>query len=89
MKEIEFEKVFLKHYKKRVAANIKLSRQFDERLKLFRQGQTGPPLNDHPLGGAKKGMRAFSITGDIRVIYREDANYYIFIDIGAHAQVYQ
>jgi len=35
-----------------------------------------------------KGLRAFSVGGDLRVVYRETEEYYEFLDIGSHNQVY-
>jgi len=55
---------------------------------LFMEGVRGEPLNDHSLIGQNKGVRSFSITADIRVIYRESDKYYEFLDIGSHNQVY-
>ena len=46
------------------------------------------PLDDHALIGSMKGLRAFSIGGDVRVVYREADEYYEFLDIGSHNQVY-
>lgn len=47
------------------------------------------PINDHSLAGSLVGKRAFSITGDIRVIYHEADQYYEFLDVGTHSQVYK
>lgn len=55
---------------------------------MFLAGQRGTPLNDHALSGNLQGKRAFSITGDIRVIYVELEDRLIFLDIGTHNQVY-
>jgi len=45
-------------------------------------------LRDHKLIGKKKNFRAFSVTGDIRVVYIiVDSNIWLF-DIGSHNQVY-
>lgn len=30
----------------------------------------------------------FSVNGDVRIIYKELSDRYIFIDVGTHAQVY-
>jgi mRNA-degrading endonuclease YafQ of YafQ-DinJ toxin-antitoxin module len=34
------------------------------------------------------GLRAFSVSGDVRVIYYETDEAYVFTDVGTHAQVY-
>jgi addiction module RelE/StbE family toxin len=63
-------------------------KQFAFRLQLFMEGVRDYPLDDHALVGSMKGLRAFSIGGDLRVVYRETAEYYEFLDIGSHNQVY-
>jgi len=89
MKRVEFDKNFIKNYKRRIVPNTKLAVQFDERFELFKMGWKGRPLNDHSLSHKMKGLRAFSVTGDVRVIYEETRNAFIFRDIGTHNQVYR
>lgn len=88
MKRIVRDKQFLKHYKLRIAGNPKLVKHFAERIRLFMSGERGQPINDHPLRGEKLTLRAFSVTGDVRVVYRETQDAYIFLDVGTHNQVY-
>ena len=52
-------------------------------------GETGYPLYDHALTGKLAGKRAFSIAGDIRVIYVELEDAIVFLDVGSHNQVYR
>lgn len=81
---------FKKSYKKRIARYESLIRQLDERLKLFEINPAEPVLKDHALKGNFKGLRAFSITGDIRIIYKKITDDLImFYDIGTHNQVYR
>jgi addiction module RelE/StbE family toxin len=87
-KPVRFSKRFLKHYKKRITQNRKLTHAFDQRYELFLQEAKGYPLNDHALTGNLSGKRAFSITPDIRVIYEETETQIIFLDVGTHNQVY-
>lgn len=88
MKAIVRDKQFVKNYQKRILVNQKLDAQFRERLGLFLSGVRNEPLYDHQLTGNKKGLRAFSITGNVRVIYRETETEFHFLDIGTHNQVY-
>ncbi len=88
MRCIERRPQFIKHYKKRIAFNPTLDQRFDERLELFIKHRENPSLRDHALKGNKLGLRAFSITGNIRVVYKETDESYIFLDIGSHSQVY-
>jgi len=86
--QIIFTDGFNKSYKKRIEPNGKLERKFEERSKLFSEGRLDL-VKDHGLKGRKVGLRAFSVTGDIRVVYelREDGRI-LFVDIGSHNQVY-
>jgi addiction module RelE/StbE family toxin len=79
---------FEKNFKVRISPNPKLKKQFASRLELFKEGVRDYPLDDHALIGTMKGLRAFSVGGDLRVVYRETNEYYEFIDIGSHNQVY-
>lgn len=86
--KVIYTKNFSKNYSKRVARNLKLEKKFKERLKLFLVNPENPVLKDHKLTGAKKLLRSFSVTGDIRVVYRRGANNLYLADIGTHNQVY-
>ncbi|HSX01750.1 MAG TPA: type II toxin-antitoxin system mRNA interferase toxin, RelE/StbE family [Candidatus Saccharimonadia bacterium] len=88
MKPIVRSRRFEKNFKARISPNPKLKKQFAARLGLFREGVRDYPLDDHALIGAMKGLRAFSVAGDLRVVYRETPECYEFIDIGSHNQVY-
>lgn len=88
MKPIVYRKQFKKNLQKRILPNPKLAVQFKQRLKLFAQGTRDYPLDDHALVGTMKGLRAFSIGGDLRVVYRETETHYELLDIGSHNQVY-
>lgn len=86
--KIHFTKDFRKAYKKRIQSNRKLVEKLEKRYDLFEENSANPILKDHSLGGEMQEYRAFSTTGDIRVIYYifEDVAY--FVDIGTHNQVY-
>jgi addiction module RelE/StbE family toxin len=88
VKPIRRHKTFEKHFRSRIAPNEKLVKQFEQRLGLFLQKVRDYPLDDHALIGSMKGLRAFSVGGDIRVVYRETDEYYEFLDVGSHSQVY-
>lgn len=86
--KIEFTHNFIKIFKKRFSSKHKLRTRFDERVKKFAENPDDSILLDHALSGKLQGHRAFSITGDIRVIYFIFKNTAYFIDIGTHNQVY-
>jgi len=88
MKRIIRDKTFTKHFQKRIKPEPKLVRQFDNRVQRFAQGERSKTIGDHPLTRNKSGQRAFSITGDIRVVYTETDDAYVFQDVGSHNQVY-
>lgn len=81
---------FSDYFKKRffkLPPKIKI--QFEKRLQIFIKNPAHPLLRSHPLKGNLVGYRAFSVTGDYRVIYRlTDKNAAKFMDIGPHAHVY-
>ena len=81
---------FQRAYNRRIAKNKKLARKFQERLQLFQKNPQSPLLHDHALTGDKKGLRAFSISGDVRVVYElVDEDHALLLDIGSHNQVYK
>ncbi len=88
-KQIVFSKKFDKSYIIRIKPNKKLAEKFDLKLSVFVSSRASRLLNDHPLLGKHKGCRAFSVTGDIRVIYEETEDSIIFLDVGTHNQVYK
>lgn len=80
--------LFEKHLKKRILNQKTLKNKFISRVSIFAEDPENPILQDHKLIGAKKELRSFSITGDLRVIYRKEAGVIYFLDIGSHNQVY-
>jgi addiction module RelE/StbE family toxin len=87
VKPVKRDKTFEKHFRQRIIPSRKLTHQFEERLKLFMAGELGYPLHDHALTGRLAGKRAFSIAGDIRIIYVELEDSIVFLDVGSHNQV--
>ena len=80
---------FKKSFKKRIAPNPKPVARFTNRLMLFIEDYAHPELRTHDLVGKKIHLKAFSITGDIRVVYiQEEEDVVLFLDIGTHSQVY-
>lgn len=85
---IHFTKGFKKAYRKRIQSNKNLAERFKERYDLFENDPTNLILKDHELAGKLQDHRAFSVTGDIRVVYYIFKDTAYFIDIGIHNQVY-
>ena len=86
--KIEYTRSFNKNFKTRIQPDTHLLKRFKERLNLFKRSQDDSILKDHALKGSKEGLRAFSVTDDIRVVYFSKKETTIFIDIGTHKQVY-
>lgn len=63
-------KIFVKHFKARILHKKSLVSKFETRLKMFLENSKNSVLRDHQLTGKMKNFRAFSVAGNIRVIYR-------------------
>ena len=81
---------FTKNLNKRFANKPQIKEKLYERSQLFLTDPHAFELKDHQLQGERKDYRAFSVTGDIRVVYKieEDEETIKFYDIGTHNQVY-
>jgi addiction module RelE/StbE family toxin len=86
--KIKYHKDFLKNYKKRIKLNPKLAKQFIKQLNKFINNPKDPSLRDHKLIGKKQDLRAFSVTGDMRVVYKVVDDEIWLYDVGSHNQVY-
>lgn len=87
--EIEYHVRFLKSFRKRVRPNSKLMVQFRKRVGVFVHDRSSTILRDHALKGSKSKLRAFSLSGDYRIVYYQKSDRkVVFIDVGTHNQVY-
>jgi len=86
--QINYTENFRKNYRKRITHKKSLDTKFQERLQLFFTNPQSSLLRVHKLAGAKKDLYAFSVTGDIRVIYYQEDDKIFLLDIGTHNQVY-
>ena len=86
--KIARSRIFKKNFKSRISSNPKLVKKFKKRVQMFLGQREHRLLKDHKLSGKKKNYRAFSVTGDIRVVYTIQGNVAVFMDIGTHNQVY-
>ncbi len=86
--KIKYHKEFSKYYNRRIAHNPKLVSQFQKKLTKFMQNPKDPTLRDHKLVGEKNDFRSFSITGDIRIVYKIVDDEIWLYDFGSHNQVY-
>lgn len=87
--QIKYHHQFIKSYKKRIRCYSSLAQKFQSRLKIFMNDPTNPILKNHRLTGDLKGYWSFSVTGDVRIIYRVENDELLLYDIGTHNQVYR
>lgn len=86
--KISYHRNFKKNFRKRISPHENLVKRFEERLGLFLKDPKNPILQNHALVGKRIDLRAFSITGDIRVVYFVKGGELYLLDIGTHAQIY-
>ena len=85
--QIRYHKRFEKHYQK---LSDELKNKVQQKIAVFSQNPLDRQLKNHALTGKLFGKRAFSVTGDMRVIFEEFEDYtlVLFVDVGTHNQVY-
>ena len=88
MIQFEVHRKFKKQFK---LFSPKVRKKVSERLKIFVKNPQDKTLRVHSLTGDLLGLYAFSITGDIRLIFswqNTDKTKALFLKIGKHSQVY-
>ncbi len=85
--KIRYHKSFEKSFKKLPQI---LKNKTKKAIKSFASNPRNPKLKNHALKGKMQGKRAFSVTGDVRIIFEEYENYtlVLMLDVGRHNQVY-
>ena len=67
-----------------------LSKEVERRIEWFRKNKDDTRLDNHELDKKMKGNWAFSITGDIRIVYKWLGKKEVrFLAIGGHKKVYK
>ena len=87
-KEIVYTSKFRAHYKQRIKGNNMLEKLLLHAVDTFLENSRDVSISDHPLQDNLKGYRTFSVDLDLRVIYLETKDSYVFLDIGSHNEVY-
>lgn len=82
---IRLHKNFKKQFNKLTESQKK---KFRVRRDIFLQDEFNPILNNHALKGEYQGYRSINVSGDIRVIYRKNAQDFLFVTIGSHSSLY-
>lgn len=69
----------------------KEKQQIKIKIELFSEDPFHYSLRNHALSGKMRGLRAFSVGGNMRIIFQEFDDYIlvIFLDLGSHEQVYR
>ena len=78
-------KRFIKDFKK-LPHSIQI--KVFERLDMFAIDQSNPLLSTHDLNPPWQGYRSINITGDIRLIYRQEGSFYRLARVGSHSELY-
>ena len=89
MINIVWDPGFKKAYQKKIKTDDNLKKKFWKTMKLFSSNPFSKQLRTHKLTGTLKGLWAFSVDYDTRVIFSfltDDE--ILFIDIGSHDEVY-
>lgn len=86
--KIKYSKKFNKHFSK---LPQKIKDKARRATDVFIENPFDPRLKNHPLHGRMNDWRSFSVTGDMRIIFKEYNNYILalFLDIGPHSKVYK
>lgn len=80
---------FKRAYKKVAAANPDLKSRIAQTLETFVADPYHPSLKTHKLGGELRGLWAFVVAYDCRIVFQFlDQQNVLLIDIGKHDEVY-
>lgn len=82
--KIDYHKDFIKSYKK---LPKKIQNKFKVRQLLFEKDEFNPVLNNHGLKGKWEGYRSINVSGDMRAIFRREAEEVIFVAIDSHSNL--
>lgn len=70
--------------------NPELKTEVDQKVRWFQNNPQDTRLRNHQLAGRLSGKWAFSVTGDIRIVYEwTGKNTARFLAIGVHQKVYK
>jgi len=59
-----------------------------ERLGLLLEDPSHSLLSNHDLNPPWQGHKSINITGDLRLIYRQEGPYYRLVRVGTHSELY-
>jgi mRNA-degrading endonuclease YafQ of YafQ-DinJ toxin-antitoxin module len=88
--EVAFSEPFKKVFNKRIKSTL-TEKTFWVRLELFMNNPYDAVLKTHKLSGKLKGLYAFSVEYDVRVVFyftKDKPAKAVLVDIGSHDEVY-
>ena len=89
MIEAVWDQGFKRSYRKRIQRSKYLEKHFWEKMEIFLDNPFASQLKTHKLSGKLKGVWAFSINDDYRVIFDFiSQDKVLLIDFGTHDEVY-
>lgn len=90
MIKVVWNEEFKRSYKRKIKGNQRLRKKFWTAMKIFEENLFASRLRTHKLSGKLKGLWAFSIDYENRVIFKflKNKNEVLLIDIGTHNEVY-
>lgn len=88
MRKLKTKKSFDKAYAK---LPLKLRQKIDCALVIFVENPWETVLNNHALKGDYLGLRSINVTGDVRILFKEQDNHIeiVLVDVGKHSQLYK
>lgn len=89
MLKVQIDGDFDSSYRELLEENRSIDKEIEKRVIWFRKNSDDSRLKNHALRKRMKGKFAFSITGDIRIVYEWlGKNAVRFLAIGGHKKVY-
>ena len=86
---VDFSAEYIRNLQELYSENSIIKEEIEKRIKWFCKKPSDERLEDHPLRGELFGKQAFSITDDIRIVYKwVGKNRVKFLAIGGHSKVY-
>lgn len=86
--KVKFHRRFEKQYKK---LPDHLKQKTKQVVQRFMEDPFASSLKNHALTGRMQDLRSISVTGDLRIVFREfdDHALVIFLNVGGHGKVYK
>lgn len=85
MKTVKWRKSFKKDYNR---LNKRQKEAWTHALRVFFEDSRCKKLRRHKLSGKYKGLESIDITPDLRLLFLEDENFFVFYYLKNHSQLY-